>query len=98
VTTFSSSVILWRIYNAGARCVGLVCFRGSEQESKKTITIPDKAVGQRKITFGNESITFETESYITEVSAVQKYCLHLVSFNRLPFQQAIEQLTAMCKI
>jgi hypothetical protein len=46
----------------------------SERESrnKKTIIIPDKIAGQRKIVCGNGRIIFEAEYYITEVRTVLK--------------------------
>jgi hypothetical protein len=40
----SISVISWKIYNEGAKYVGLMCFRRSEQESKKTSITTDKGV------------------------------------------------------
>jgi hypothetical protein len=47
------------IYYAGAQYVGLLCLRGSEEESKNkmTITMPDKEQRQqKKKIYGNERI------------------------------------------
>jgi hypothetical protein len=86
VARFSTPIIL-------RTCCNLLCGRPicrfavlvikeSEQESKskKTITIPDKRAGQRKIVSGNGRIIFEAEYYITGVRNVLKGSLFFFIF------------------